>query len=121
MDEIIKSIYRLALKGYPLKSKDVCKFREIEVFIPNNHASSLEGYYDKGWNVVASLDTLNPEDRIEEDKREERWKEIVHVYRMVLKNEWYVSVFHDKFDPTHMCFMLRDESCNTRYIARLPL
>lgn len=122
MDKIIKSIYRLVFKGYCLRSWDDRKFRRIEVYIPQNLVSPISGGYNEGWNEVAKLDTLSPEDRIEEDKREERFECLKIMYRFVLIHGWYVSNFHDKFHSgNYMCFMVRSPDCRQRDIVRFPI
>lgn len=57
---------------------------------------------------------------LEENKRQERYKDIKKMYIMILKHGWYVSNFHDKFS-NHLCFVLRNLDCTKRYIIRLPL
>ncbi len=120
MDKDIKRVYRLAFRGYNLRSQDERKFRSIEVEIPKNHPSTIEGDLDEGWNEVALFDTLTREDRIEEEKRQQRHQEIILLYTMILKHGWYISNFHDKFHSGYMCFLIRDSGVK-RNIIRLPL
>lgn len=122
MDKAIQSIYRLALNGYTIRSVwDEWKYIIIQVYMPKNHASVTMGNYDVGWNEVAKFDTLDQLERIEEDNKYRRYQGIKDIYRFVLIDGWYVTVFHDKFYTDHMCFLMRSPDCTKRDMVRLPL
>lgn len=53
-------------------------------------------------------------------KRQSRWKEIQHIYFLVLKLGWYISIYPDKFEPHMTCFLLRNHDCTAKEVVRLP-
>jgi hypothetical protein len=47
------------------------------------------------------------------------WDNIKIVYYLVLKHGYYVSNFHDKFNPEYFCVLVRNHDDTEKFVIRI--